>query len=204
MIGYLRGQVIYKHSNMLIIDVAGVGYELSVPVSVLETVSEGAETALFIHHNVRDDGHYLFGFATLAQRQLFREVTRVSGIGPKTGLLILSGFSVEKLVQVIGEENSTELVRLPGIGKKTAERLIIELKDRVGKLFIDGVETTTGDVQTSNQRAAQETEEALIALGYRAGEAAKLVDKILKDYDDNPHSDVLLKRVLQYKFQGGR
>ena len=95
MIGWLQGVVLYKQGNQVVLNVGGVGYELAVPLSVLERVHEGQEAALFVHHAVRDDGHYLYGFHTLEQRSWFRELIRVSGIGPKIALLILSGFDVE-------------------------------------------------------------------------------------------------------------
>ncbi len=203
MIGFLRGKVILKQVNVLIIDTGGVGYEVSVPISLMEHVNEGEDCDLFIHHNVREDGHYLFGFTTLAQRQLFRELIRVSGIGPKLALLILSGFSVEALTQVIHEQNAAALIQLPGIGKKTAERLLIELNDRVGKDFVN-VKETAGQSGISKPNPAQDTQEALVALGYKPLEAAKLVEKVSAELGSEVNSDILLKKALQYKFQSGR
>ena len=210
MIGYLRGTVIVKQANMLIVETSGVGYELSVPVSVIEQLSEGREAALFVHHAVRDDGHYLYGFASLAQRQLFRELIRVSGIGPKIGLLILSGFTVEAFVRVVREQNSAALVKLPGVGKKTAERLLIELNDRVGKQFAATVVTTSDSdsedtLPTSFGSAALETEEALVALGYKPNIAAKMVEDALRDYSDTaqPTTDQLLRAVLRRQLPRG-
>lgn len=210
MIGYLRGTVIVKQANMLIVETSGVGYELSVPVSVIEQLSEGREAALFVHHAVRDDGHYLYGFASLAQRQLFRELIRVSGIGPKIGLLILSGFTVEAFVRVVREQNSAALVKLPGVGKKTAERLLIELNDRVGKQFAANVVTTSDSdsddtLPTSFGSAALETEEALVALGYKPNIAAKMVEDALRDYSDTaqPTTDQLLRAVLRRQLPRG-
>lgn len=196
MIGYLRGMVLVKQGNTVIIDTGGVGYEISVPVSVIEQVSQGAEAALFIHHNVREDGHFLFGFTDLAQRQLFRELIRVSGIGPKMALLILSGFSVESFVRVVREQNSAALIKLPGVGKKTAERLLIELNDRVGKTFAS-VAAGVSD-ETSGNHAALETEEALIALGYKASAAVSMVEQAQRALGEGAHStDKLLREVLK-------
>ncbi|UJF24478.1 Holliday junction branch migration protein RuvA [Suttonella sp. R2A3] len=196
MIGYLRGQVLVKQGNTLIVETGGVGYEVSVPVSVIEQVSQGSESALFIHHNVREDGHYLFGFIDLAQRQLFRELIRVSGIGPKMALLILSGFSVDSFVRLVREQNSAALVKLPGVGKKTAERLLIELHDRVGKTFAGVGEDTS--VDQPGHDAAVETEEALVALGYKPAAAAKMVDQARRALGDGVHStDQLLREVLK-------
>ena len=134
MIAYLRGTVLLKQAGQIIIETGGVGYEVSVPLAVLERVHEGQEAALFVHHAVRDDGHYLYGFLTLQQRGWFREMIRVSGIGPKIALLILSGFDVDMLTQIVRNQDSAALIKLPGVGKKTAERLLIELNDRVARL----------------------------------------------------------------------
>ena len=134
MIGYLCGTVLVKQAGQLILETGGVGYELAVPLAVLERVHEGQEAALFVHHAVRDDGHFLYGFLTLEQRGWFRELIRVSGIGPKIALLILSGCDGEMLAQIVRAQDSAALVKLPGVGKKTAERLLVELNDRVGRL----------------------------------------------------------------------
>lgn len=196
MIGYLRGNVLIKQGNYLILDVNGVGYELAVPVSVSEKISQGNEAALFVHHSVREDGHYLFGFDSMQQRIWFRELIRVSGIGPKVALLILSGFSGDGLSRIIREQNTAALIKLPGIGKKTAERLLVELNDRVAKL--PGISTVQTNI-TIPASAQSEAEEALIALGYKPAEAAQLIAKIA---DDTADTDTLIRRALQLKFQG--
>ena len=131
MIAYLRGTVLVKQAGQLILETGGVGYELAVPLAVLERVHEGQEAALFVHHAVRDDGHFLYGFLTLEQRGWFRELIRVSGIGPKIALLILSGFDGEMLAQIVRAQDSAALVKLPGVGKKTAERMILELRGKL-------------------------------------------------------------------------
>ena len=144
MIAYLRGTVLVKQAGQIILETGGVGYELAVPLSVLERVHEGQEAALFVHHAVRDDGHYLYGFHTLEQRSWFRELIRVSGIGPKIALLILSGFDVEMLAQTVRNQDSAALIKLPGVGKKTAERLLIELNDRVARLPVGVASSQVG------------------------------------------------------------
>lgn len=202
MIGWLQGIVILKQANHILLNVAGVGYEISVPISVMETLTQGQSAELFIHHSVREDGHYLYGFSTLTQRALFREIIRISGIGPKLGLLILSGFSVEGLVTAIREQNSAALVQLPGIGKKTAERLLIELKDRVG------ANTTTFAINTENTTlpntvgAAQEALEALIALELKPNEAAKLVDSAMKQLGEHADTATVIKTAFALKLKG--
>lgn len=206
MIGWLRGMVVYKQANQVILDVGGVGYEVSVPVSVIEELHQGQSAELFIHHAMREDGQYLYGFSTLAQRALFREVIRVSGIGPKLGLLILSGFSVEGLVSAIREQNSAALVKLPGIGKKTAERLLIELKDRVGKQIgvLTGTEKGEQESIQFAHSASQEALEALIALELKPNEAAKLIDAAVKTLGENADTSALIKTAFALKLQGAK
>ena len=201
MIAYLRGTVLVKQAGQIILETGGVGYELAVPLSVLERVHEGQEAALFVHHAVRDDGHYLYGFHTLEQRSWFRELIRVSGIGPKIALLILSGFDVEMLAQTVRAQDSAALVKLPGVGKKTAERLLVELNDRVGRLPTAGGATAGGAGQGSILRPASarlDAEEALVALGYKPAEAAQLIERV---GDDDADTDTLIRRALQLKFK---
>ena len=196
MIAYLRGTVQVKQAGQIILETGGGGYELAVPLSVLERVHEGQEAALFVHHAVRDDGHFLYGFHTLEQRSWFRELIRVSGIGPKIALLILSGFDVEMLAQTVRAQDSAALVKLPGVGKKTAERLLVELNDRVGRL-----PTAGGAGQGSILRPASarlDAEEALVALGYKPAEAAQLIERV---GDDDADTDTLIRRALQLKFK---
>ena len=195
MIGWLQGVVLYKQGNQVVLNVGGVGYELAVPLSVLERVHEGQEAALFVHHAVRDDGHFLYGFHTLEQRSWFRELIRVSGIGPKIALLILSGFDVEMLAQTVRAQDSAALVKLPGVGKKTAERLLIELNDRVARLPV-GVASSQGIIRPAS--AKLDAEEALVALGYKPAEAAQLIERV---GDDDADTDTLIRRALQLKFK---
>ena len=175
MIAYLRGTVLVKQAGQIILETGGVGYELAVPLSVLERVHEGQEAALFVHHAVRDDGHYLYGFHTLEQRSWFRELIRVSGIGPKIALLILSGFDVETLAQTVRAQDSAALVKLPGVGKKTAERVVVDLSDKVGLPTHYG--RTEAPVQTE-LNTSDEALEALMALGYTLADATKALENV--------------------------
>ncbi|WP_225756027.1 Holliday junction branch migration protein RuvA [Cardiobacterium sp. Marseille-Q4385] len=197
MIAYLRGTVLLKQAGQIIIETGGVGYEVSVPLAVLERVHEGQEAALFVHHAVRDDGHYLYGFLTLQQRGWFREMIRVSGVGPKIALLILSGFDVDMLTQIVRNQDSAALIKLPGVGKKTAERLLIELNDRVARLPV-GVASSQGIIRPAS--AKLDAEEALVALGYKPSEAAQLIERV--GGDDDADTDTLIRRALQLKFTG--
>ena len=197
MIAYLRGTVLPKQAGQIIIETGGVGYEVSVPLAVLERVHEGQEAALFVHHAVRDDGHYLYGFLTLQQRGWFREMIRVSGVGPKIALLILSGFDVDMLTQIVRNQDSAALIKLLGVGKKTAERLLIELNDRVARLPV-GVASSQGIIRPAS--AKLDAEEALVALGYKPSEAAQLIERV--GGDDDADTDTLIRRALQLKFTG--
>ncbi len=205
MIAWLSGTVLVKQANTLILVNGGVGYELAVPVSVIEQTGQGQAVELFVHHAQREDGQYLYGFSSLNQRQLFRELIRISGIGPKLGLLILSGFTPEGLVQAVNEQNSAAFVKLPGIGKKTAERLLIELKDRIGQKY---AHLRSGEVSGESSAfvagAAQEALEALIALELKPAEAAKLVDQASRDLPAEADSAQIIKAAFALKLQGGR
>ncbi len=205
MIAWLRGTLVVKQGNTLIVDVDGVGYELTVPVSLVERAEHGAAIELFVHQVVRDDGQYLFGFSSLSQRQLFRELIRVGGIGPKLAILILSGLNEEELVQAIRAQNSAALVRLPGIGRKTAERLLVELKDRIGKHFLgdDAGDGNKADAALAKS-AAQEALEALVALDLKPAEAARLVASAARDLPENADSAALIKAAFAYKLQGSK
>ncbi len=145
MIGRLRGLLVWKQPPYLMIDANGVGYELEASLTTFQTLPEiGAEVTLLTHLAVREDAHTLYGFASTAERGLFRDLIRVAGIGPRLALLILSGMSVELFGRCVREGDAASLTRLPGIGKKTAERLIIEMRDRIGELGL----TSGGDCAT--------------------------------------------------------
>lgn len=204
MIGWLQGLVLHKQGNQVIMNVNGVGYEIAVPISILEQLPQGQAAELFIHHAQREDGQYLYGFVSIAQRQLFRELIRISGIGPKLGLLVLSSFSVENFIAIVRENNSNALLKLSGVGKKTAERLLIELKDRVGGnsafTSMAGAADTPLPIGVT---AAQEAVEALMALELKPADAAKLVESALKQLPD-ADTAALIKSALQLKLQSGK
>jgi len=185
MIGRLRGIVLLKRPPHILLDVQGVGYELEAPMSTFyKTPEVGAEMQLFTHLAVREDAHLLFGFASEGERRLFRALLKVNGVGARTALTILSGMEVEMLVQCIQGADVQRLVRLPGIGQKTAERLIVELRDRVADW--DSSETTVDaaartSANTGPGHAADEAISALIALGYKPQEASRFVHGVARD-----------------------
>jgi len=177
MIGRIAGTIIISQPPQLMIDCNGVGYEIEAPMSVFfDLPPVGKSVVLFTHLIVRDDAHLLFGFSSLSQRAMFRELIRVSGVGAKVAIGILSGLSTEDFSRCIADGDVATLTRLPGIGKKTAERLIVEMKDRLQKLSTEsgapGVSTEGSSSGGSKQGQAIA---ALEALGFKNTEARKMV-----------------------------
>ncbi len=172
MIGRLRGEIVYKRPPWLMLEVHGVGYELEAPLSTFfDLPTEGGEVTLLTHLGVRDDAQVLYGFLREAERSLFRTLLRVNGVGARMALAILSGMDAGEFAQCIHAGDSARLTRLPGIGKKTAERLIVELRDRVEAPAL------TDAAPGGALPAAADTEavSALVALGYRPAEAERMV-----------------------------
>lgn len=175
MIGFLRGRLIAKTPPVLLIDVQGVGYEVEAPMTtVYELPALGMDIILFTHLVIREDAHSLFGFINEADRLLFRTLIKVNGVGPKLALAILSGQSAAEFQQAIHHRDITALMRLPGVGKKTAERLLIELRDRLPSL----PDTASLNSSTVDNNAVQEAVSALCALGYKPTDASKMVQAI--------------------------
>ncbi|MCP4044208.1 MAG: Holliday junction branch migration protein RuvA [Gammaproteobacteria bacterium] len=176
MIGWLSGSLRAKHPPVLLLDVQGVGYEVEVPMTTFyDLPAVGEKLVLHIHHVVREDAQMLYGFLRELDRGLFRLLIKVNGVGPKLALAILSGMNAAEFSQCIQIGDSAALTRLPGIGKRTAERLIIEMRDR-----LDGGEATGADVSTAPSGAAledprAEAVNALVALGYKPLDASKKV-----------------------------
>jgi Holliday junction DNA helicase RuvA len=177
MIGSLRGIIALKQAPMLLIEVAGVGYELEAPMSTFyELPAVGEEVRLVTHLLVRDDAHVLYGFATEDERRLFRNLLKVSGVGAKIALAILSGISVEGFAHCVRAEDTASLVKVPGIGRKTAERLIVEMRDRLDEVEAGVAAPVTAP--STGPRAGDEAYGALVALGYKPAEAARLLKKV--------------------------
>ncbi len=177
MIGFLRGILIQKHPPALLVDVGGVGYELEAPMSTFYSLpGVGEEVRLHTHLVVREDAHLLYGFASESERRLFRDLLRVSGVGPKIGLALLSGMTVDAFLLCVEAEDVESLVRVPGIGRKTAERLVIEMRDRIRTL---GEMPATGAALPGGAAGpAAEAYAAMVSLGYRPAEVAKLLKKV--------------------------
>jgi Holliday junction DNA helicase RuvA len=172
LIGRLSGKLIAKHPPQIVVDVQGVGYEIDVPMSTLyQLPATGAEVTLLTHLVVREDAHHLYGFATEQERQVFRQLLKISGVGARTALAVLSGLSVADLQQAVSEQNSGRLTKVPGIGKKTAERLLLELRD---KLDLKVAATTAAGAASSGNDIVN----ALLALGYNDREAAWAIKQL--------------------------
>ena len=175
MIGRLTGILAEKNPPQIVLDVNGVGYELDVPMSTFYNLpAAGEKTKLLTHFAVRDDGHFLYGFLTEAERFAFRQLLKVSGIGARTALSVLSGMSVNDLSAAVAQQELGRLVKIPGIGKKTAERLLLELK---GKL----ADATGVSLHAAVDDARQDIANALIALGYNEKESAAAMKQLPAD-----------------------
>jgi Holliday junction DNA helicase RuvA len=175
MIGRIRGKLVSLDELTVLVDVAGIGYELDVTANTLSTLpSVGHDVTLFTHLSVREDAHSLYGFESRSERDLFRTLIKISGVGPKLALNLLSGMDVADLARCIRDSDVARLVKLPGVGRKTAERLVVELKDRIERL-VQIPEIARPKVAEAGRHVIEEAERALIKLGYRPAEASRAI-----------------------------
>ena len=178
MIAHLRGQILTKTPNSVVVECGGVGYELAISVATYsELGGEGAEAKLHVHTHVREDALLLYGFAELQEKRLFEKLLTISGIGPKLAITVLSGISAERLVGAIRGGDHATLTRIPGIGKKTAERVVLELKDKLD----DMTGFVPADAPVSLGGIADDVVSALVNLGYARPAAQKAVEAAAKD-----------------------
>ena len=190
MIAFLRGRVIDKQPNRLVVDVQGIGYDVHVPLSTFYEVGEpGTEIALKIHTHVREDALQLFGFLTDIERQLFERLIAISGIGPKLAIAVLSGMNPRDLLTAVQRGDVVRLTGIPGIGKKTAERIVLELRDRLAQLAAPHVADTAAVNGSESVRA--DLLSALQNLGYHRPQADKAVESTLKSNPDATLEDAL-------------
>lgn len=191
MIGRLSGTLVLKAPPQLLIDVGGVGYELEAPMSTFYKLPGlGEKLSLHTHLTVREDAHLLFGFATLAEKTLFRELIRLSSIGPKLALSILSGLSVEEFWQAVRAGDTVRFSKVPGIGKKTAERLVIELRDKVGSG--EGLRLPGATAAPAGPLA--EARAALAALGYKPAEVDRFTEAV---YTEGMGTEAIIQGALK-------
>lgn len=192
MIGRIAGVLVEKQPPRILVDVNGIGYELEVPMSTIYTLPEtGQPVTLRVHQGVRDDVPVLYGFAQESERTMFRALIKVNGVGPRLALTILSGISAEALRQCIEQRDITTLTRLPGIGKRTAERLTLELAD-IDKHISPATVGGDNASLTIAPSPMAEAEAALVALGYRPAEAQRLLDGLTGE-----HSEEIIRAALQ-------
>ena len=178
MIGRLRGEIVFKQPPFLMLDVQGVGYELESPMSTFYNLpAAGEQVTLFTHLAIRDDAHVLYGFFNDSERSLFRTLLRISGVGAKMALAILSGMSAEEFARCVQSDDTAALVRLPGIGKKTAERLVVEMRDRLDRLELSGTVPAKSGKSSIGVKVTPVSDAvgALVALGYKPIEASRMV-----------------------------
>jgi Holliday junction DNA helicase RuvA len=195
MIGRLKGLLAHKQPPWLVIDVHGVGYELEAPMSTFYDLPEvGREVALFTHYAQKEDSVSLYGFLTEAERRLFRDVQKVTGIGAKIALAVLSGASVQDFARLVQAGDVTALCRIPGIGKKTAERIVVELRERAGDLAGGGAIAVIGGRGAVPADPLSEAVVALQQLGYKPAEAQKMAEKARAEGDA---VEAIIRKALQ-------
>ncbi len=207
MIAYLSGKILEKEANSVIIDAGGIGYEATIPLSTFYELGEvGEEISLRIFTYVREDALQLFGFNTLQERELFLKLITVSGIGPKVGISMLSGMNSDEIIAAIRTDNLARLTSIPGIGKKTAERLVIELRDKVADLMAtasaDGISAPIGgEIPASTNEIYDDAISALVNLGYQRNAAEKALKKAIQEGTEMSVQK-LLRRSLQLLAKG--
>ena len=193
MIGRLQGKVLSKQAPDLLLDVQGVGYELLVPLNTFFEIPDVGElVTLHTHFVVREDAQQLYGFSQLEERLLFRHLIKVNGVGPKMALAILSGMSVKEFSRCVQKDEVLTLVKIPGVGKKTAERLLIEMRDKINKITDTSAEANE---EPLTQDISLEAESALIALGYKPQDAAKMVSRVAGEHITN--AEQLIRAALK-------
>ena len=202
MIAHLSGTLLFKQATSVIVDVAGVGYEVTIPLSTFYDLADaGSSVKLRIYTHVREDTLQLFGFKTARERELFLKIISVSGIGPKLGITLLSGMSADELVASIRTNNLARLTLIPGVGRKTAERLVVELREKVATLSSAELEEEFGaakEVRTelTQDSARADALSALLNLGYQRSSAEKAIDSALAEGGDIT-VELVLRRALR-------
>jgi Holliday junction DNA helicase RuvA len=202
MIGQIRGRLLARQVPEILVEVGGIGYEIQVPMTTAYRLPElGEDVTLLTHFVVREDAQQLYGFAEAADRRLFRELIKVSGVGPRLALTLLSGMDAADFARCLQRDDITSLVALPGVGRKTAERLLVEMRDKSGD-WLD--ELSPDDAAPADPRGAKavdadqraEAEQALVSLGYKLTEASRLIASI--DAPEASTSEELIRLALRY------
>ena len=196
MIAFLRGRIVDKQPNRIIIDIQGVGYDVHVPLSTFYEIGEvGTDVALRVHTHVREDALQLYGFLTELERQLFERLIGISGIGPKLAVAVLSGMDPRDLVTAVQRADVARLTSIPGVGKKTAERIVLELKDRLAQIVMPAAADTAPPASGADRLRA-DLLSALQNLGYHRPQAEKAIESAVKSMPD-PTFEQALKSALR-------
>jgi Holliday junction DNA helicase RuvA len=208
MIDFLRGSVVHREADYVVLDVRGVGYRVFCANPYAVRAKDGEEVTLYIHHHVREDAILLYGFTTREEQTLFRRLLEVNGIGPRVAIGILAGGSPEAVVSAIRSEDVTFLTRLPGIGKKTAQRMILDLKDKLASLPAAGPSAAVSAAAAASSPTRiddavwAETKQALVALGYSEAEAERALAAVKPAAPDGATAQTLLKLALRALYNG--
>jgi Holliday junction DNA helicase RuvA len=203
VIGRITGRLIEKKAPDLLVDVAGIGYEVLAPMSTFyQLPAVGQGVVLHTHLVVREDAHLLFGFATSEERELFRVLIKVNGIGPKVALAILSGVSTDEFVRLVHNDDVNALTKVPGIGKKTAERIILDMRDRLKTWQFAGgavaaAQPSGPEPEDGLGRISEDAETALISLGYKPSEAARMVVRTMQEHPGVQRSEDIIRLALR-------
>ena len=197
MIGQLKGKLLHKKPNHVLVDVHGVGYEIMIPLtSFYELPEEGSDVALRIHTHVREDALALFGFCSQREKDFFLKLISISGIGPRLAIAILSGARVEELAQAIAEGSLTRLTAIPGVGRKTAERMVLELKSQITQFLLpEQAQAAAGGIGSDGIQ--EDILSALVNLGYPRAGAEKALSTVLRSGESDRTFEGLLRRTLQ-------
>ncbi|HEU4712207.1 MAG TPA: Holliday junction branch migration protein RuvA [Pyrinomonadaceae bacterium] len=200
MIAHLSGTLHSKHPNQVIVDVSGVGYEVNIPLSTYYDLADtGSNVQLRIYTHVKEDALQLYGFKTARERELFINFISVSGIGPRLGIALLSNMTADELIQSIKNNNLARLTSIPGIGRKTAERLVVDLREKMTQLYVDQIDETPSQpeiVDASEDSVRSEALSGLLNLGYQKASAEKAIDAALSEGGDVTVESIL-KRSLR-------
>lgn len=193
MIGYLRGRLVHKQPPFLLIDVGGVGYELEAPMSTFYNLPDDEQVALYVHLAVREDAHLLFGFSDLSQREFFRRLIKITGIGPRVALAVLSTLNAEQFRRCIENEDVAALTRVPGIGGKTAQRIIFDLRGNLPP------SDSSPDGSRDRPDPVQDAIGALLSLGYKTADAHRAVHAVADDIagEGDDRREALIRGALQ-------
>jgi holliday junction DNA helicase RuvA len=199
MIALISGKIVYKGISHVVVDAQGVGYRVFIPLTTFYELPETGQTiTLHVHTHVKQDGINLFGFYTIQEKDIFELMLTVSGIGPKMSINILSGISVQELLKAISNGDVKKLISIPGLGKKTAERLILELKEKIlKKIIVEDAASAGADRQKDKDIIREDVLSALINLGYRNNVAQDALDKVMRESTQELAMDQLLKMTLK-------